>query len=217
MREEPIADMRVQYPDACFDLDALARTWHEQLAIWLAEASAAGVAESNAMVLATAGPDGIPSSRTVLCKGIDVRGVVFFTNYTSAKSRDLRVTRVASATFPWYLLHRQVHVGGTVEPVDAAETQEYWASRPRGAQLGAWASAQSAVLAHRRVLDDALVAMTQRFADAEAVPLPPHWGGWRIVPAQVEFWQGRANRMHDRLRFELGDVDRTWQVRRLAP
>lgn len=217
MPEESIADMRVQYPDAGFDLDALARSWHEQLAIWLAEASAAGVAESNAMVLATAGPDGLPSSRTVLCKGIDVRGVVFFTNYTSAKSRDLRATRVASVTFPWYLLHRQVHVGGTVEPVDVAETREYWAGRPRGSQLGAWASVQSAVVAHRRVLDDALAAVTHRFADAEVVPLPPHWGGWRIVPAQVEFWQGRANRMHDRLRFELDAINRTWQVRRLAP
>lgn len=217
MPEETIADMRVQYPDTGLDLDALACTWHEQLAIWLAEAGAAGVPESNAMVLATAGPHGIPSSRTVLCKGIDVRGVVFFTNYTSAKSHDLRTTLVASATFPWYLLHRQVHVGGTVEFVDAVETQEYWASRPRGSQLGAWASAQSSVLAHRRALDDALAAVTQRFADVEAVPLPPHWGGWRIVPAQVEFWQGRANRMHDRLRFELDDIDRTWQVRRLAP
>ena len=154
------------------------------------------------MVLATADEDGRPSSRTVLCKGLDERGVVFYTNYTSAKSHDLRVTRYASATFPWYAQHRQVHVRGPVEEVAPEETQEYWASRPRGSQLGAWASAQSTVVRDRRVLDDALAAITQRFADDEPVPVPGHWGGWRIQPEQVEFWQGRADRMHDRLRFD---------------
>jgi pyridoxamine 5'-phosphate oxidase len=217
MSIEPLAEMRVQYDTDGFDVDALAGTWHEQLAGWLAAADAAGVAEANAMVLATAGPDGRPSSRTVLCKGIDARGVVFFTNYTSAKSRDLRATRFAAVTFPWYPLQRQAHVRGVVEPVAPAETREYWASRPRGSQLGAWASAQSAVVAHRRVLDDALAAVSRRFADTAEVPLPPHWGGWRIVPEQVEFWQGRENRMHDRLRFELDGMERTWTVRRLAP
>ena len=115
---------------------------------------------------------------------------MFFTNYTSAKSRDLRATRYASATFPWYLQHRQVHVRGTVETVPAAETRAYWATRPRGSQLGAWASAQSTVVRDRRALDDALRPPPSGFAGVE-VPLPPHWGGWRIGPDEVEFWQGR--------------------------
>lgn len=217
MAEQQLAGMRVDYRTEGLDVDALAPTWHEQLANWLAEAEAAGVVEANAMVLATATQDGRPSSRTVLCKGLDERGVVFYTNYTSAKSRDLRHTRYASVTFPWYLQHRQVHVLGTVEEVSPAETQAYWDSRPRGSQLGAWASAQSVVVRNRRVLDDALAGVTQRFADDETVPVPQHWGGWRIVPEEVEFWQGRTNRMHDRLRFVVDVHDRSWTVRRLAP
>jgi pyridoxamine 5'-phosphate oxidase len=153
----------------------------------------------------------------VLCKGFDERGLVFYTNYTSSKSHDLRVVRYASATFPWYAQHRQVHVRGPVEEVSPEETQEYWASRPRGSQLGSWASPQSTVVRDRRVLDDALAAITARFPEDEPVPVPGHWGGWRIQPEQVEFWQGRADRMHDRLRFVLDPVDRTWAVRRIAP
>ncbi|MCW2722291.1 pyridoxamine 5'-phosphate oxidase [Pseudonocardia sp.] len=216
MAEQQLAGMRVDYRTEGFDVDMLAPTWHEQLTAWLAEAEEAGVVEANAMVLATAGEDGRPSSRTVLCKGLDERGVVFYTNYTSAKSRDLRQTRYASATFPWYLQHRQVHVRGMVEMVSAAETRAYWSSRPRGSQLGAWASAQSVVVRDRRVLDDGLAAVTQRF-DEQPVPVPQHWGGWRIVPEEVEFWQGRTNRMHDRLRFVVNGHDRSWTVRRLAP
>ena len=210
-----LAAMRVDYRTSGFDISDLAPTWHEQLARWLAEA--AGNPEPNAMVLATASPDGRPSSRTVLCKGLDERGVVFYTNHTSAKGHDLRSTRYASATFPWYAQHRQVHVRGAVELVSPAETQAYWATRPRGSQLGAWASAQSTPVRDRRVLDDALAGVQQRFADDEEVPLPGHWGGWRIQPEQVEFWQGRHDRMHDRLRFQVNGVDRTWKVVRLAP
>jgi pyridoxamine 5'-phosphate oxidase len=214
---DELAAMRVDYDTAGFDVGDLAPTWHEQLARWLAEAQAAGVPEPNAMILATAGADGRPASRTVLCKGLDARGLTFYTNYTSAKSHDLRATRYAAATFPWYAMHRQVNVRGTVEPVTQEESQEYWSGRPRGAQLGAWASAQSVVVRDRRVLDDAIATVEQRFADQDRVPLPGHWGGWRIVPEQVEFWQGRADRMHDRLRFEVNRLDREWAVRRLAP
>ena len=154
-----LAAMRVDYRTEGFDVPDLAPTWHEQLARWLAEAEAVGMPEPNAMVLATAGPDGRPSSRTVLCKGLDARGVVFYTNHTSAKGHDLRTSRYASATFPWYAQHRQVHVRGPVELVVPAETEAYWASRPRGSQLGAWASAQSTVVRDRRALDDALAAV----------------------------------------------------------
>lgn len=215
--EEQLAGMRLDYGPGGFDIDALALTWHEQLARWLAEAGTAGVVEPNAMVLATVDPGGEPSSRTVLCKVLDSRGVVFFTNYTSAKSHDLRATPRASATFPWYAQHRQAHVRGPVELVSPEETRAYWVSRPRGSQLGAWASSQSTSVTDRRALDDALAAVTRRFADVEEVPLPTHWGGWRIVPDCVEFWQGRSNRMHDRLRFEIDGTDGSWLVRRLAP
>jgi pyridoxamine 5'-phosphate oxidase len=214
--QSQLADMRVDYRRDELDVGDLAPTWHEQLVRWLDEAAAAGVVEPNAMVLATTDVDGAPSSRTVLCKGVDERGVVLYTNYTSAKSRDLRTTRQAAVTFPWYTQQRQVSLRGLVERVAPEETRAYWESRPRGSQLGAWASAQSTVVADRQALDAALAAAERRFADVAKVPVPPHWGGWRIVPERVEFWQGRANRMHDRLRFELG-FDRSWQVRRLAP
>jgi pyridoxamine 5'-phosphate oxidase len=214
---EQLATMRVDYRTDELDVGDLAPTWHEQLARWLDKAIADGVPEPNAMVLATAGADGRPSSRTVLCKCLDERGIVFYTNYTSAKSHQLRATRYASVTFPWYAQHRQVNVRGEVELVTPAETRAYWATRPRGSQLGAWASAQSAEVRDRKVLDDALTAAAQRFAAAEVVPPPPHWVGWRIRPEQVEFWQGRSNRMHDRLRYELDPLERAWSVHRLAP
>jgi pyridoxamine 5'-phosphate oxidase len=213
---QELAGMRVDYVGAGLDVEGLAGTWHEQLGKWFTEAQEAGFPEVNAMVLATANVEGRPSSRTVLCKGFDERGVVFYTNYTSAKSRDLRTTRQAAVTFPWYAQQRQVSLRGLVEQVAPAETRAYWESRPRGSQLGAWASAQSTPVADRHALDAALTATERRFADVAEVPVPPHWGGWRIAPERVEFWQGRANRMHDRLRFELG-FDRSWQVRRLAP
>ena len=212
-----LADMRVDYRRDQLDVADLAGSWHAQLTRWLADATAAGVVEPNAMVLATTDAEGWPSTRTVLCKDVDERGVVFYTNYTSAKSRALRVTRRAAATFPWYLRQRQVSVRGEVERVSSEETAAYWASRPRGSQLGAWASAQSSPVRDRPALDTQLAATERRFADVAEIPVPPHWGGWRIVPDRVEFWQGRTNRMHDRLRFELDALDRTWDVRRLSP
>ncbi|MFP5072347.1 pyridoxamine 5'-phosphate oxidase [Pseudonocardia nantongensis] len=211
-----LESMRTDYATRPFDVADVAATWHEQLAAWLDDARTGGEPEPNAMVLATADPDGVPSSRTVLCKGIDVGGIVFYTNYTSAKSHDLRRTRTAAVTFPWYSLQRQVQLTGRVERCPEAQSDAYWALRPRGSQLGAWASAQSTVVAGRTVLDQALDGVTRRFADTDRIPRPPHWGGWRIDPWQVEFWQGREDRMHDRLRFELGRDDR-WSIRRLAP
>ncbi|MBB1152307.1 MULTISPECIES: pyridoxamine 5'-phosphate oxidase [Amycolatopsis] len=207
--------MRVAYDSAPFDESALAATWHDQLESWLSQAVSEALAEPNAMVLATADAEGRPSSRTVLCKGFDERGVVFYTNYTSAKSHDLTATRYASATFPWYPLHRQVTVRGEVEKVSADETAAYWAQRPRGSQLGAWASPQSRVVEGRRALDNALRNIERRFGDVEQIPAPPHWGGWRIRPDFVEFWQGREDRMHDRLRFHR--THDGWHVERLAP
>jgi pyridoxamine 5'-phosphate oxidase len=140
---------------------------------------------------------------------------VFYTNYTSTKSHDLTATRYASVTFPWYALQRQVTVRGEVEKVNVAETAEYWASRPRGSQLGAWASPQSRVVDGRRALETALNGIERRFAGVEKIPFPPHWGGWRIRPDIVEFWQGREDRMHDRLRYVR--TDDGWHIERVAP
>lgn len=207
--------MRVSYEGEALEAADLAPTWTVQLQRWLDEAIAAGVSEPNAFVLATADLEGRPSSRTVLCKGLDERGIAFYTNYTSPKSHELSNTRYASATFPWYLLHRQVNVRGQVEKVPTAETAAYWASRPRGSQLSAWASPQSGVVPGRRALENALRAVERRFADVDEVPPPPHWGGWRIVPDVVEFWQGREDRLHDRLRFVRDDDE--WRVERVAP
>ncbi len=210
-----LSSMRVSYDADSLEESLLADTWHEQLQAWFDAAVAAEISEPNAMVLATADGEGMPSSRTVLCKGFDERGLVFFTNYTSAKSHDLATTRVAAATFPWLSMQRQVNVRGIVEKVTSDETAEYWGLRPRGSQLGAWASPQSRVVTGRAALESKLNGIERRFADADRVPVPPHWGGWRIRPEYVEFWQGRPDRLHDRLRFRRHNDSFT--VERLAP
>lgn len=211
-----LARMRVPYPAGELDVADLARTWHEQLARWIGDALTAGLAEPNAMVLATVDADGLPSSRTVLAKALDPRGVVFYTNYTSRKMRDINASRSVAVTFPWIALHRQAHLRGPAQCTTREESAAYWQTRPRGAQLGAWASAQSTVVPDRRTLDDALEQVAARFAEDEQVPLPPHWGGVRISPVSAEFWQGRPNRMHDRLRYCVAD-DGEWTVARLSP
>ena len=207
--------MREDYRSAALDVDDLAGTWHEQLVAWIRAAREAGLPDANAMVLATADEDGRSTSRTVLAKDVEERGLTFFTNYTSEKSHQLRQTRRASATFPWIALQRQATVIGTVELLSREETLAYWRTRPRGSQLGAWASPQSAVVRDRAALEDLLAGVADRFADDEEIPPPPHWGGWRIVPTHVEFWQGRTDRLHDRLRFRRTDPG--WVVERLAP
>jgi pyridoxamine 5'-phosphate oxidase len=206
--------MRVEYGGALEEGD-LAPDWPTQFGRWLADAIAAGVPEPNAMVLATADPSGRPSARSVLLKGYDEQGLTFFTNYTSRKGREAQANPWASSVFPWYPLHRQVVVCGSVEMVDRAETEAYFAVRPRGAQIGAWASPQSAVLGSRAELERAWAEVDARFPKDQPVPAPPHWGGFRLVPQTVEFWQGRPSRLHDRLRFRRDDGG--WVVERLAP
>jgi pyridoxamine 5'-phosphate oxidase len=191
----------------------LAEDWPTQFGRWLADAMDAGLPEPNAMVLSTADRAGRPSARSVLLKGYDVRGFVFFTNYTSRKGTELTANPYASLVFPWYALHRQVLVTGPVERTSRAETEDYFAIRPHGAQLGAWASAQSQPLPDRAALEQAWEAAARRFPGE--VPAPPHWGGYRLAPTSVEFWQGRISRLHDRLRYRLaGD---TWVIERLSP
>ena len=207
--------MREDYRAASLDVGDLAPTWPEQLVAWIEAARERGLPDANAMVLATGDDEHRLTTRTVLCKDVDARGVTFFTNYTSEKSHQLRQTRQASATFPWIPLQRQATVIGTVELLPVEDTAAYWRTRPRGSQLGAWASPQSAVVRDRAALEDLLAKVTERFAGDEQIPVPPHWGGWRLVPTHVEFWQGRTDRLHDRLRFRRTDPG--WVVERLAP
>lgn len=194
----------------------LAADWWTQFHRWYADAVAAGLPEPNAMVVSTADERGRPSSRAVLLKGYDERGLVFYTNYGSRKGAEARVNPYASLLFPWFPMQRQVVICGTVVAVDRAETEAYFASRPRGSQLGAWASPQSEVLSDRTVLDDRFRAVAERFPEGTPVPPPPHWGGLRVVPESVEFWQGRASRLHDRLRYRRSGVQ-GWTIERLAP
>lgn len=206
--------MRVEYgsaeKDGSPDLDAdwLGDGWVSLLRKWIDDAEGSGVAEPNAMVLATVTADGRPASRSVLCKGVDETGITFFTNYDSAKGDDLAATPYAAVTFPWYQLGRQVHVRGPVSKVTAEATQEYWSKRPRGSQLGAWASHQSQPIASRAALLGQLEEVTARFADREQVPVPPGWGGYLIAPEVVEFWQGRENRLHNRIRVSGDRIER---------
>lgn len=194
----------------------LAADWPAQFDRWFADAVRAGLPEPNAMVVATADVEGRPSTRTVLLKGYDERGFVFFTNYGSRKAIEARTNPYASLLFPWFPVHRQVVVCGTIEPIARGETEAYFASRPRGSQLGAWASPQSQVVPDRAVLDEGFAVAADRFPDGTPVPAPPHWGGLRVTPQTVEFWQGRASRLHDRLRYRRTD-DGVWIIERLAP
>lgn len=180
---------------------------------WLDDAAAAGVDEPTAMAVSTVDDAGRPSARNVLLRGLD-HGFVFYTNFTSHKGRDLARNPNCALLFSWLGLQRQIRVDGVAERLDDATCDDYFASRPRGSQLGAWASPQSEVIVSRDVLDDAVTETEARFAGA-AVPRPPHWGGFRVIPATIELWQGRANRLHDRLRFRrAGDA---WVIERLAP
>jgi len=210
------AGMRRDYPgDRPFSETELAPDWVSQFRLWFADAVAYGLPEPNAMVFSTADPAGRPSSRTVLLKGYDARGFVCYTNYRSRKGAEALSNPYAALVFPWFAMHRQVVVTGNVAPVDRAETEAYFAARPRDSQLGAWASAQSQVVPDRAALDESFVAAGERFGAGE-VPAPPHWGGLRIAPQTVEFWQGRSSRLHDRLRFRRADGG-AWVVERLAP
>ncbi len=179
----------------------LAADWLTQFQRWFADAIAAGLPEPNAMIVATASADGRSSARTVLLKHVDTRGFVFVTNYTSRKGGELATNPYASVVFPWFPMTRQVIVCGTVARVAPEESAAYFATRPRESQIGAWASPQSQVVSGRADLDAAERATIERFADVPEVPVPPHWGGFRVRPDTVEFWQGRTSRLHDRLRY----------------
>jgi pyridoxamine 5'-phosphate oxidase len=210
-----LADLRKDYSLSGLLEKDLARDPFRQFDKWFAEAQAAKVVEPNAMTLATATRDGHPSARTVLLKGVDGRGFVFYTNYESRKGRDLAENPRATLLLPWLALERQVIIEGTVAKITREESAAYFHSRPRASQLGAWVSQQSSIITGRAPLEDAMKALEKKHAGAE-VPLPPAWGGYRLTPETVEFWQGRRSRLHDRLRYRR-EASGTWTVERLAP
>jgi pyridoxamine 5'-phosphate oxidase len=211
-----IADLRREYrreslSETDVDPDPL-----RQFQSWLEGAIAAELPEPTAMTLATVGPDGTPAARIVLLKGVDARGFLFFTNYESRKGDELAANAAAALLFHWIELERQVRIEGLASRADPAESDAYFASRPHPARLGAWASPQSRVIPGRAWLESELAAVTERLAShGEQVPRPPHWGGYRVAPATMEFWQGRASRLHDRIRYRRDGG--AWRIDRLAP
>jgi pyridoxamine 5'-phosphate oxidase len=209
-----VADLRREYAFARLDEEDVSRDPIAQFSRWFSEALAAEVDEPNAMVLATATPEGAPSARVVLLKGFDERGFVFFTDYRSLKGSELEVNPRAALVFRWTELERQVRITGGTARTSEEESEEYYRSRPAGSRLGAWVSHQSRPIPSRAVLERGLAEVERRFADGE-IPLPPHWGGYRVRAEAIEFWQGRLNRLHDRIRYLREGPG--WKIERLAP
>ncbi|HZE42111.1 MAG TPA: pyridoxamine 5'-phosphate oxidase [Stackebrandtia sp.] len=213
-RSDDLSQLRRDYSSPSLDEADAAADPITQFRGWFDAARDSEATEANAMVLATVDAQGRPQQRTVLLKAVDERGFTFFTNYESDKGRQIAGNPEVSLLFGWYIAHRQVRVCGAAARVPRAETEDYFATRPRGSQLAAWASAQSRRLGSRAELDAEVEAMGRRFGDE--VPAPPHWGGYRVEPRTVEFWQGRRDRLHDRLRYQRDEND-GWVVERLAP
>ncbi|MDQ6611724.1 MAG: pyridoxamine 5'-phosphate oxidase [Gemmatimonadota bacterium] len=209
-----LADLRTDYRLAALSESEVLANPIDQLHKWFGEAQQAEVAEPNAMSLATATTDGAPSVRTVLVKGVDERGFVFYTDYRSQKGRELTANPRAALCFFWQLLERQVRITGTVSRVSRAQSDEYFRSRPVGSRIGATASAQSSTLASRVALEQRVSSLETQFAGVE-IPLPDYWGGFRVAPVALEFWQGRSSRLHDRILYTR--CSNRWEISRLSP
>ncbi len=213
--ETSVADLRKEYTFYGLSEAQAHPNPFEQFKIWFEQAIAAQLPEPNAMTIATATLDGRPSARLVLLKDYDERGFVFYTNYESNKGQQLLKNPWGAIVFWWAELERQVRIEGSVEQVSAEEANAYFESRPKGSQLGAWASNQSQVIPSREVLEQRLQQLQEKYEN-QPVPRPPHWGGFRVIPAEIEFWQGRPSRLHDRLLYRRGD-DGGWTIQRLSP
>ena len=209
-----IKAMRVHYVSAAFNETHVKNNPIDQFDIWFKEAVIAKIDEPNAMTLATASNEGFPNARIVLLKEFDQKGFVFYSNYESGKGRELEKNPFATLVFFWKELTRQVRIKGKVEKVTKEESEEYFHQRPRESQLGAWASNQSSEIPNRKYLEDKFQSLQKDFEEKE-VPLPPYWGGYRVLPFEVEFWQGRENRLHDRILYRL--IENGWRIRRLSP
>ncbi len=209
------SDLRKDYALAALAEKSLARDPFRQFEKWFQEAAAARLPEPNAMVCSLATRDGRPSSRMVLLKRLDARGFVFFTNRESRKGRELSGNPRVSLLFPWHAMERQIIIEGAAVQIPAEEAGAYFHSRPHASQISAWASPQSTVITGRPALEEAFKAVEKKYA-GQTVPVPPHWSGWRVIPEEAEFWQGRRNRLHDRLRYRR-DAAGEWMIERLAP
>ena len=210
-----VADLRREYSRATLDVTTILKDPIKQFEKWFDEAILAGVVEANAMHLATVNEEGKPSSRIVLLKGLEQNQFVFYTNYQSKKGKELEKNPACAATFFWVDIERQVRIEGVASRVDAAMSDKYFQSRPRGSQIGAWSSPQSAVINDRSILDERARQIEKKFENEKVLPRPNQWGGYQIDPLMIEFWQGRASRLHDRIQFTK--VDGVWRVDRLAP
>ncbi len=211
-----IADLRHEYMQRGLDESEVDADPFRQFHIWFDAAVAAEHPEPNAMTVATATPDGVPSARMTLLKGVDERGFIFYTNYESRKGRELAANPRAALILFWVLLERQVRIEGHVERVESDLSDAYFHSRPAGSQLGSAASPQSQVIASREVLEQRYADIERAYMNGE-IPRPPHWGGFRVIPDAIEFWQGRQSRLHDRLRYTRNADTGTWRIERLAP
>ncbi len=209
-----IADIRTDYKLRSLNETDVAPDAIEQFTRWWDEAVASNIDEVNAMTLATATPNGIPSARIVLLKGYDEKGFVFFTNYQSQKGKELAANPHAALVFFWKELERQVRIEGVIEKTVAEESDAYYQSRPAGSRIGAWASPQSEVIPAREVIENNVINYEKKFADG-VIPRPSHWGGYILKPTQIEFWQGRSSRLHDRIHYTL--INGVWKIERLAP
>lgn len=211
----PLAGLHYEHPNLALNEEDVSTNPFEQFALWMRQALEQGGSEANAMTLATATRDGVPSARTVLLKGFDERGFVFYSNYESQKGNELATNPRAALLFHWHLLARQIRINGTVQRTSTEESETYFHSRALGSQFGAAVSHQSRVIPSRQWLEDRLRELEEQHRDGE-VPLPPYWGGFRVTPESFEFWQGRPNRLHDRLRYTL-EADNEWKIERLSP
>jgi len=211
----PIADIRKEYSKSTLDTGSISKDPITQFERWLDEALASKVPEPNALTLSTVSEDGRPSGRVVLLKGIEKGKFIFYTNYQSQKGRELEHNPACSLTFFWPELERQVRIEGVASRTDSGSSEKYFQSRPRESQVGAWASPQSAIIVNREILEERVKRIQEKFKGEEKLPKPSQWGGYEVEPNEIEFWQGRPNRLHDRIVFTR--VDGLWQVHRLAP